>query len=264
VVDDGSKDGTASLVQDRYVLAQTSERVRLLRLHANSGKGAAVRKGVARARGEYILMADADGATRFSDVDWLLEAVGPVIDASGRGVAIGSRAHMEEGEGEADAAAAAAPGGSASADASAADAGGGDATAPAPAAVGTGGRARRSGVRKLLMWGFHTLLTAIVGGHGIRDTQCGFKLFTRAAARQLFLPLHIERWAFDVELVYLAARKGIPMVVSGGGEAGPHLIGGARPRPQEAACVAAGPFVGPRVNPPPPVLLPLAARRRCP
>ena len=29
----------------------------------------------------------------------------------------------------------------------------------------------------------------------------------------LFPNLHIERWAFDVELVYLATRKGIPMMV---------------------------------------------------
>lgn len=38
----------------------------------------------------------------------------------------------------------------------------------------------------------------------IRDTQCGFKLFTRASARAIFPLAHIERWIFDVELLLLA------------------------------------------------------------
>jgi dolichyl-phosphate beta-glucosyltransferase len=225
-VDDGSRDGTAALVTDRYVLPYGPDAVRLLRLHANAGKGAAVRKGVARARGEFVLMADADGATRAADVDFLLEALRApgAVDDQGRGVAIGSRAHMEDGP-EAEAAAAAAATGAGTEGAEANVAGGTAGSArPGDAAPGTGsppaitGRVRRSGVRKLLSGGFHSLLSAVVGGHGIRDTQCGFKLFTREAARELFPPLHIERWAFDVELVYLAARNGIPMVVRGSGE----------------------------------------------
>jgi dolichyl-phosphate beta-glucosyltransferase len=39
----------------------------------------------------------------------------------------------------------------------------------------------------------------------VRDTQCGFKLFRRGAARALFGALHIERWAFDVELLWRSA-----------------------------------------------------------
>ncbi len=35
-------------------------------------------------------------------------------------------------------------------------------------------------------------------GIKIKDTQCGFKLFTREASEQLFLAMHIERFAFDV------------------------------------------------------------------
>lgn len=189
-MDDGSKDATAAMAQ-ALTEREGSARVRLLRLHANSGKGAAVRKGVMRARGRYILMADADGATAASDLATLLARIRPLEEGQGdgngaaagtgssRAVAIGSRAHMSEGD---------------------------------------AGAVKRSPVRRFLMWGFHTFLGLIVGGSGggIRDTQCGFKLFTRAAARDLFSVLHIERWAFDVELVYLAARRGIPMVVSQG------------------------------------------------
>lgn len=39
-----------------------------------------------------------------------------------------------------------------------------------------------------------------------QDTQCGFKLFSRSAARALFSSLHIHRWAFDVELLVLASK----------------------------------------------------------
>jgi len=43
---------------------------------------------------------------------------------------------------------------------------------------------------------------------GFRDTQCGFKLLEAGAARDLFADMVIERFAFDVELVWLALRRG--------------------------------------------------------
>ena len=61
------------------------------------------------------------------------------------------------------------------------------------------------------MRGFHLFVHVISGVRGIEDTQCGFKLFTRRAARCLFPNQHIERWAFDVELLYLAARQFVPL-----------------------------------------------------
>lgn len=46
----------------------------------------------------------------------------------------------------------------------------------------------------------------------MQDTQCGFKLFTRQAARLLFPYLHISRWAFDVELLLLSRLQKVPIV----------------------------------------------------
>jgi dolichyl-phosphate beta-glucosyltransferase len=43
---------------------------------------------------------------------------------------------------------------------------------------------------------------------GVKDTQCGFKLFTRDAARSIFTQCIIERFSFDVEALYLARRFG--------------------------------------------------------
>jgi dolichyl-phosphate beta-glucosyltransferase len=42
-----------------------------------------------------------------------------------------------------------------------------------------------------------------------RDTQCGFKAFTRAAAAQIFPLQRITRWGFDPEILYLAHRHGL-------------------------------------------------------
>jgi dolichyl-phosphate beta-glucosyltransferase len=41
---------------------------------------------------------------------------------------------------------------------------------------------------------------------GVRDTQCGFKLFSRAAARQLYAAQTITGFSFDLEILYLAAK----------------------------------------------------------
>lgn len=53
--------------------------------------------------------------------------------------------------------------------------------------------AHRSIFRTILMHGFHALVYTF-GVRTVRDTQCGFKMFTRAAARVLFSNLHVDRW----------------------------------------------------------------------
>jgi dolichyl-phosphate beta-glucosyltransferase len=42
-----------------------------------------------------------------------------------------------------------------------------------------------------------------------RDTQCGFKLFKGEAAKTLFADLETEGFAFDVEILYRAVRRGM-------------------------------------------------------
>ena len=59
--------------------------------------------------------------------------------------------------------------------------------------------------RTILMYGFHCLVTFFCT-RNIQDTQCGFKLFKRDVAIILFNNLHLERWAFDIELIYVAER----------------------------------------------------------
>jgi len=49
----------------------------------------------------------------------------------------------------------------------------------------------------------------LLGVRGIRDTQCGFKLLRGDVGRALFAELTVDRFAYDVELVWLARRRGL-------------------------------------------------------
>jgi dolichyl-phosphate beta-glucosyltransferase len=84
VVDDGSIDATASIVE---TLGSSVPEIQLLRAPRRRGKGAAVRRGMQAAVGRIQLFADADGATPIQELAHLEQAV-----ASGADVAIGSRA----------------------------------------------------------------------------------------------------------------------------------------------------------------------------
>ncbi len=88
VVDDGSTDGTSSLVLE---LAGEMPELRLIRLPSNHGKGFAVRTGILNATGARVLFADADGATPIGELDRLEAAI-----EDGADVAIGSRALPEQ------------------------------------------------------------------------------------------------------------------------------------------------------------------------
>ena len=66
--------------------------------------------------------------------------------------------------------------------------------------------------RRMLGKAFHLLASVWVVGP-VRDTQCGFKGFTRAAAHDLFARQRIESIVFDVELIYLARRRGYRLAV---------------------------------------------------
>lgn len=170
IVDDGSKDTTTEVAL-RYTKKYGADKVRVLTLQKNRGKGGAVRMGTLSSRGRLILMADADGATKFEDIEKVeagLQNVSPKPEHMA--ISCGSRAHLEKDS-----------------------------------------VAQRSFFRTILMYGFHFLVWFFCV-KGIKDTQCGFKLFTREAALRTFSSLHVERWAFDVELLYIAQCLKIPIV----------------------------------------------------
>lgn len=59
------------------------------------------------------------------------------------------------------------------------------------------------------------LLVRAVAVEGIRDTQCGFKLLRGDVARRLFADLRVDRFAYDVELIWLARRRGFEVAEIG-------------------------------------------------
>jgi dolichyl-phosphate beta-glucosyltransferase len=73
-------------------------------------------------------------------------------------------------------------------------------------------RATQPGYRRLLGKAFHVLASLWVVGP-VQDTQCGFKGFTREAAQDLFGRQRITSIVFDVELIYLARRRGYRLAI---------------------------------------------------
>jgi dolichyl-phosphate beta-glucosyltransferase len=67
---------------------------------------------------------------------------------------------------------------------------------------------RQSLLRQFYGRAFNVALRVVLGLN-IKDTQCGFKAFTRSAARKIFPQQQIERWGFDPELLYLARKSGM-------------------------------------------------------
>ncbi|HUT22307.1 MAG TPA: dolichyl-phosphate beta-glucosyltransferase [Candidatus Bipolaricaulota bacterium] len=55
------------------------------------------------------------------------------------------------------------------------------------------------------------LLIRLLACSKIKDTQCGFKLFSKNSAKKLFRLQKINRWGFDIELLYLARKMKFPV-----------------------------------------------------
>jgi len=68
---------------------------------------------------------------------------------------------------------------------------------------------RRQPIYRIIMGKTFNVLVRLLTVQGIADTQCGFKLFHRETCRQIFLAQRVERFAFDVEILFLAKRKGL-------------------------------------------------------
>jgi glycosyltransferase involved in cell wall biosynthesis len=163
VVDDGSRDGTAKLVED-WRRDHTS--IHLVRNPGNRGKGFTVRHGVFESKGEWILTTDADLSAPIEELDKLIAAV----ERENAKVAIGSRALDRS-------------------------------------LVGV----HQSPFREFAGRVFNVLMR-LVTGLPFRDTQCGFKLFEAAAAREIFSRQTLEGFSFDVEDLVIAKVLGLKAV----------------------------------------------------
>jgi dolichyl-phosphate beta-glucosyltransferase len=158
VVDDGSTDGTAGVVE---AFGRGRPQVHLVTYRPNRGKGHALRVGVLGAQGALVLFSDADLATPLEELDHLLARL-----SGGSDIAIASRAAR-----------------------------GARRVVPQPWYRELAGRCLN-------------LMVQAVAVPGIKDTQCGFKLFRRPVALDLFSRFHEDGFSFDIELLHLAHRLG--------------------------------------------------------
>jgi glycosyltransferase involved in cell wall biosynthesis len=170
VVDDGSTDSTSQIVTE---ISESNDRVRLIEA-SHGGKGAAVRRGMDEATGDWRFLCDADLSM---PADNLGRFFG---DPGGTG---GPRS--EKGES-----------GHPAYDVSI-----GSREAPGARRFGE----PRSRHFKGRLFNYAVKILAL---RGIEDTQCGFKLFSAEATTRLFPHQSLDGWAFDVELLVMAKKAG--------------------------------------------------------
>jgi dolichyl-phosphate beta-glucosyltransferase len=71
---------------------------------------------------------------------------------------------------------------------------------------------RRQSLLRQLYGRIFNLALRVFLGLKFKDTQCGFKAFTRDAAQKIFPLQRIKRWGFDPELLYLARVEKLKVV----------------------------------------------------
>jgi glycosyltransferase involved in cell wall biosynthesis len=156
VVNDGSRDNTADIIR-RY--SRDYPLIRLLENPGNRGKGYSVRHGMMEAKGDVLLLSDADLSAPIYEAPKLFRAI-----EEGADIAVGSRWKDRRTQ-----------------------------------------TVRQPIYRQITGRIFNLLLQTILG-LPIKDTQCGFKAFTRHAAESIFPPQRVERWGFDAEILFLGKK----------------------------------------------------------
>jgi glycosyltransferase involved in cell wall biosynthesis len=163
VVNDGSTDNTAQVVEAVFTSHAVSIPSRLISYSPNRGKGYAVRQGLLAAKGTVALFSDADLSTPVTDLPLLLN---PIL-AGDFDVVFGSRAMDRSLIG-----------------------------VHQPWLREQSGR-------------FFNLIMQLATGLPYSDTQCGFKAFRLEVCRPIVAGATLDRFGFDVELLYLAHRAGL-------------------------------------------------------
>ena len=155
LVDDGSKDNTSSLIE--YEKNKIGDNISIIKYNKNKGKGYAIKKGIEKAQGEYILFTDADNSTPIEEFEKLLNEIKKGFD-----IAIGSR-YLKNSDIKI-----------------------------------------KQSILRILIGRLGNLLIQFFLIKGIKDTQCGFKLFKNSVAKEIFAKLTINGWGFDMEVLSIA------------------------------------------------------------
>jgi dolichyl-phosphate beta-glucosyltransferase len=158
IVDDGSTDQTVQKIESdlRRIKGLT-----LIQLKTNQGKGAAVKKGMRKARGQFCIFTDCDIPFTFDAFDRFIY----YLKIKEFDVVVGDRT-----------------------------------------LAGSSYFKQIPIIRKIGSDVFSFLAGRFVAG-GYFDTQCGMKGFRASVARDIFSVTRIKRFAFDVEILYIALKR---------------------------------------------------------
>ncbi|PIU79333.1 MAG: hypothetical protein COZ28_01620 [Candidatus Moranbacteria bacterium CG_4_10_14_3_um_filter_44_15] len=178
VVSDGSKDNTVDVARE---FSKVIKKLIVIDRKVNRGKWYSVREGYLKARGQFRLLTDADGATSITN----MEGFWPLMK-KGEDIIIGSRDLKE-------------------------------------ARI----LKHQPKWKEFLGNAGNILIQFLVGLRGIEDTQCGFKVLSEKAVREIVSQLKVDRWGGDFEMLALARKMGykineVPVVWV---DAGQSLVG---------------------------------------
>jgi len=143
---------------------------RLIDNRKNCGKGAVVKQGMLAAKGEWRLFMDADGSTDISELPKLWQFKNQKLKIKNQN----EKFEIIIGSRylEADSI-----------------------------------KIKQPVLRRIISR-LGNILVRILLGIKAADTQCGFKLFSKEAAEDIFPLQTIERWGFDMEILAIAIKKG--------------------------------------------------------
>ena len=188
VVDDGSSDRTLQVVESIGNCTNLNEcPVQCLSLPHNQGKGAALAAGIQFVAEHFgddsnptlILTQDADGSGDLVYLDGMMDRMKELLVTESeeqKAMAMPSRIDWSQ------------------------------------RAIVTGNRNYNVwSPRGITRWGFQTAVKLIMNDLRVQDSQCGYKLMTLNAARDLYEELEVKGWAHDVEVLYRAKLVNIPI-----------------------------------------------------
>ena len=78
--------------------------------------------------------------------------------------------------------------------------------------IGSRGKSDAPLVRQIASFIFDQIKYTMVGLRRFRDTQCGFKAYKGNIARKLFAKSRIDRFMFDVEILYMAEKEKLDII----------------------------------------------------
>lgn len=163
IVDDGSSDKTAEIAEKTRVPQDVH--LEVVRCESHRGKGYAVRTGMSRSKGDYVMFADSGLCVPFGNALLGME----LLQADKCDIAHGSRKLIQSD-------------------------------------IHRNQPWYRRICSRLFKWFVHKMMNI---PPELSDTQCGFKVYKGAVARELYAECVTDGFMFDVEIIIRALKQGL-------------------------------------------------------